>query len=50
MNNLRKQIYLAVLVTIAVILTGTCYVNAMDKININTASEPTFWDTPKSTS
>jgi competence protein ComEA len=37
MNHFRKQIYLAVLVTIAVILTGACYVNAMDKININTA-------------
>lgn len=29
--------YLAVLVTIAVILTGACYVSAMDKVNINTA-------------
>jgi len=37
MNRLKKNVYLAVLVTIAVILTGTCYVNAMDKVNINTA-------------
>lgn len=38
MNHFRKQIYLAVLVTVAVILAGTCYVNAMEKVNINTAS------------
>ena len=37
MNHFRKAVYLGVLVTIAVILTGTCCVNAMDKININTA-------------
>lgn len=37
MNRLKKNVYLAVLVTIAVILTGTCYANAMDTININTA-------------
>lgn len=37
MNHFRKQMYLAVLVTIAVILTGACYVSAMDKVNINTA-------------
>ncbi len=37
MNHFRKQRFLAVLVAIAVILTGACYVNAMDKVNINTA-------------
>lgn len=37
MKNFRKNVYVVVLVTIAVILTGTCYVNAMEKININTA-------------
>ncbi|WP_319409933.1 helix-hairpin-helix domain-containing protein [uncultured Desulfosarcina sp.] len=38
MNRVRKNVYVAVLVTIAVILTGTCCVSAMDKVNINTAS------------
>jgi competence protein ComEA len=37
MNHFKKNVYVAVLVTIAVILSGACYVNAMDKININTA-------------
>lgn len=38
MNRVKKHFYVAVLVTIAVILTGTCCVSAMDKVNINTAS------------
>ena len=37
MNYFRKQIFVAVLVTLAVILAGTCYANAMDQVNINTA-------------
>jgi len=38
MNRFKKNVYLAVLVTIAVILTGTCCASAMEPININTAS------------
>ena len=38
MNRLKKQFVVAVLVTVAVILTGTCCVSAMQKVNINTAS------------
>ena len=38
MNRVRKRVYVAVLVTIAVILTGTCCVSAMDQVNINSAS------------
>ena len=37
MNHFRKKMYVAVLVTMAVILTGACCVSAMDKVNINTA-------------
>ncbi|MCB2146673.1 MAG: helix-hairpin-helix domain-containing protein [Deltaproteobacteria bacterium] len=37
MNCVRKNVYVAVLVTIAIILTGTCCASAMDKVNINTA-------------
>ncbi|WP_372681627.1 ComEA family DNA-binding protein [Desulfosarcina sp.] len=37
MHHFRKKVYLAVLVTIAVILTGTCCASAMEPININTA-------------
>lgn len=37
MNRFKKNVYLAVLVTIAVILTGTCCASAMEPININTA-------------
>jgi competence protein ComEA len=37
MNRFRKHVYLAVLVTMVVILTGASCVSAMDPININTA-------------
>jgi competence protein ComEA len=38
MPSLRKKLYFAVLVSLAVIFTGTCCAIAMEKININTAS------------
>jgi competence protein ComEA len=37
MNRFRKNVYVAIMVTIAFILTGACGVSAMDKVNINTA-------------
>ena len=38
MNISKKPIFLAILVAVAVILTGTCCAAAMEKVNINTAS------------
>jgi competence protein ComEA len=35
---MRKKLMLAVLISIAVIFTGTCCATAMEKVNINTAS------------
>lgn len=37
MQRFKKRFYLAVLITFAVIFTGTCCASAMEKININTA-------------
>jgi competence protein ComEA len=37
MKRFKKQVYLSVLITLAVIFTGTCCATAMEKININTA-------------
>lgn len=37
MKGLKKKFYLAVLISIAVIFSGTCYAVAMEKVNINTA-------------
>jgi competence protein ComEA len=37
MPRLRKKLVFAVLVSIAVVFTGTCCAIAMEKININTA-------------
>ena len=37
MTPLNKKLYLAVLVSIAVIFAGTCCASAMEKVNINTA-------------
>ena len=37
MTHFKKQVYLAVLVSLAVIFAGTCCATAMEKININTA-------------
>lgn len=44
MKHLRKNVWIAVLVSIAVILTGTCGVCAMEKVNINTASVDQLMD------
>ncbi len=38
MKRFRKNVFVAVLVSIAVILAGTCGVSAMEQVNINTAS------------
>lgn len=38
MTHLSRKFYLTVLISIAVILAGTCCVSAMDRVNINTAS------------
>lgn len=38
MTCMRKKLMLAVLISIAVIFTGTCCATAMEKVNINTAS------------
>ena len=38
MNRLRKQVSLIVLISMAIVMAGTCCVSAMDKININTAT------------
>ena len=38
MKHFSKSAIVAVLVSIAVILTGACCVSAMDQVNINTAS------------
>jgi len=38
MTSLSRKFYFAVLISIAVILAGTCCVSAMDRVNINTAS------------
>jgi competence protein ComEA len=37
MKRFKKQVYLTVLISLAVIFTGTCCAIAMEKININTA-------------
>jgi competence protein ComEA len=38
MNRLKQQVSLIVLITMAIVMAGTCCVSAMDKININTAT------------
>ncbi len=38
MPRLRRNLLFAVLISVAVILTGTCCAIAMEKVNINTAS------------
>ena len=37
MTRFKKKFYLAVLISLAIIFTGTCCASAMEKININTA-------------
>jgi len=37
MTRFKKQVYLTVLISLAVIFTGTCCATAMEMININTA-------------
>jgi competence protein ComEA len=44
MLRFKSNVWVAVLVSIAVILTGTCGVCAMEKVNINTASVDQLMD------
>ncbi|BBO67085.1 hypothetical protein DSCA_10150 [Desulfosarcina alkanivorans] len=37
MTRFKKKFFLTVLISLAIIFTGTCCVSAMEKININTA-------------
>ncbi|MBC2742018.1 MAG: helix-hairpin-helix domain-containing protein [Desulfosarcina sp.] len=37
MARLRKKFYFAVIISIAVIFTGTCFASSIEKVNINTA-------------
>jgi competence protein ComEA len=37
MTGFKKKFYLTVLISLAVIFTGTCCATAMEKVNINTA-------------
>lgn len=37
MKRLNRKLYFAVLISIAVIFTGTCSAMAMEQVNINTA-------------
>lgn len=38
MTRIKKQIYYALLLTMAIFVASTCYANATEKVNINTAS------------
>ena len=44
MQNFKTKFWFAVLVSMAVILTGACGVCAMEKVNINTASVDQLMD------
>jgi competence protein ComEA len=38
MNRLKKQVGLVVLISMAIVMAGTCCVSALDTVNINTAT------------